>query len=159
MRFTPYIFAAIWRMKRRKLHHEKLQQKRLNLGQIMKSRCCLIRSFKNTSLSYRIHCYCARSWCSLLSKRHKNNMKDSSIAAWGTVSSACGLVSAVSYFWLYRFRSRKKQRVNGLYPFLDSLRTVPFFYAFPYKTCAYKGSNFVGTGNHFYPSRSASFDV
>ena len=79
MRFTPYIFAAIWRIKRRKLHHEKLQQKRLNLGQIMKSRCCLIRSFKNTSQSYRIHCYCARSSCSLLSKRHKNNMKDSSI--------------------------------------------------------------------------------
>ena len=25
MRFTPYIFAAIWRIKRRKLHHEKLQ--------------------------------------------------------------------------------------------------------------------------------------
>ena len=25
MRFTPYIFAAIWQIKRRKLHHEKLQ--------------------------------------------------------------------------------------------------------------------------------------
>ena len=25
MRFTPYIFSAIWRIKRRKLHHEKLQ--------------------------------------------------------------------------------------------------------------------------------------
>ena len=46
--FTPYIFAAIWWVKRRKLHHEKLQQKRLNLGKIIKSRCCLIRSFKNT---------------------------------------------------------------------------------------------------------------
>ena len=89
--------------------------------------------------------------------RHKNIMKDSSIVVWGTVSSACGLASAVSYFWLYRFRSRKKQRVNGLYPFLDSLRTVPFFYPFPYKTCAYKRSNFVGTGTHFNPSRSASF--
>ena len=72
-------FVAIWRIKRRKLHHEKLQQKRLNLGQIMKLRCCLLRSFKNTSLSYRIHCYCVLSSCSLLSKRHKNNMKDSSI--------------------------------------------------------------------------------
>ena len=72
MRFAPYIFAAIWRIKRIKLHHEKLQQKRLNHGKIMKSRCCLIRSFKNTSLSYRIHCYCARSSCSLLSKWHKN---------------------------------------------------------------------------------------
>ena len=42
--------------KRRKLHHEKLQKKRLNLGKIM-SRCFLIRCSKNTSLSYRIHCY------------------------------------------------------------------------------------------------------
>ena len=25
MRFTPYIFAAIWRIQRKKLHHEKLQ--------------------------------------------------------------------------------------------------------------------------------------
>ena len=126
----------------------------------MKSRCCLIlRSFKSTSLIYRIHCYCTRSSCSLLSKRHKNSKKDSSIVVSGTVSSACGLVSAVSYLWLYQFRSRKKQRVNGLYPFLDFLRTVPFFYPFPYKTCAYKRSNFVGTGTHFYPSRSASFDV
>ena len=33
------------------------------------------------------------------------------------------------------------------------------FYPFPYKTCAYKRSNFLGTGTHFYPSRSASFDV
>ena len=93
----------------------------------MKSRCCLIRSFKNSSLIYRIHCYCARSSCSLLSKRYKNSKKDSCIVVCGTVSSACGLVSAVSYPWLYRFRSRKKQRINGLYPFLDSLRTVPFF--------------------------------
>ena len=125
----------------------------------MKSRCCLIRSFKSTSLSYRIHCYCARSLCSLLSKRHKNSKKDSSIVVWGTVSSACGLVSAVSYLWLYRFRSRKKQCVNSLYSFLDFLRTVPFFYPFPYKTCAYKRTNLVATGTHFYPSRSASFDV
>ena len=80
-RFTAYILAAIWRIKRRKLHHEKLQQKRLNLGKIMKSRCRLLHSFKNTSLSrsYRIHCYCARSSSSLLSKRHKNSQKDSSI--------------------------------------------------------------------------------
>ena len=56
---APYIFAAKWRVKIRKLPHEKLQQKRLNLGKIMKSQCCLIRSFKNTSLSHRIHCYCA----------------------------------------------------------------------------------------------------
>ena len=79
MRLTPYIFAAIWRIKRRKLHQEKLQQKRVNLGQIMKSRCCFIRSFKNTSLSYRIHCYYSQSSCSLRWKRHKNNMRDSSI--------------------------------------------------------------------------------
>ena len=77
--FTPYIFAAIWWVKRRKLHHEKLQQKRLNLGKIITSRCCLIRSFKNTSLSYRMHCYCHRSSRSLLSKRHKNGKEDSSI--------------------------------------------------------------------------------
>ena len=107
MRFTPCIFAAIWRIKRRKLHHEKLQQKRLNLGKIMKSRCCLIRSFKNASLSYPIHCCWARSSCSLPSKRHKNSKKASSIVVWGTVSSACGLVSTVSFLWLYRFRSRK----------------------------------------------------
>ena len=25
MRFTPYIFAALWWIKRKKLHHEKLQ--------------------------------------------------------------------------------------------------------------------------------------
>ena len=106
-------FVATWRIKRRKLHHEKLQQKRLNLGKIIKSRCCLLHSFKNTSLSYRVHCYCSRSSCSLLSKRHKNSKKDSSTVVWGTVSSACGLVSAVSYLWLYRFRSRKKPHVNG----------------------------------------------
>ena len=75
MRFTPYIVAAMCRIKRRKLHHKK----RLNLGKIIKSRCCLIRSFKNTSLSYEIHCYYARSSCSLLSKRHKNSKKNSSI--------------------------------------------------------------------------------
>ena len=28
MRFTPYILAVIWRIKRRKLQHEKLQQNR-----------------------------------------------------------------------------------------------------------------------------------
>ena len=56
---APYIFAAKWRIKIGKLPHEKLQQKRLNLGKIMKSQCCLIRSFKNTSLSHRVHCYCA----------------------------------------------------------------------------------------------------
>ena len=58
---------------------------------------CYVDSFKlNTSLSYRIHCYCSRGSCSLLSKRYKNSKKDSSIVVWGTVSSACGLVSAVS---------------------------------------------------------------
>ena len=93
----------------------------------MKSRCCLVRSFRNTFLSYRINCFCAQSSRSLLWKRHKNSKKDSSFVVCGTVSSACGPVSAVSYLWLYRFRSRKKQRVNGLYPLLDSLRTVPFF--------------------------------
>ena len=70
---APYMFTAIWRIKRRKLQHEKLQQKKLNLGKIMKSRCYLLRSFKNTSLSYRIHCYCARSSNSLLSKGHSKD--------------------------------------------------------------------------------------
>ena len=94
MRFTPYIFTAIWRIRRTKLHHEKLQQKRLNLGKTMKSRCCLLRSFRKhfPELHYRIHCYCAQSSCSLLSKRHENSKKDSSIVVRGTVSSACGLV-------------------------------------------------------------------
>ena len=63
---------------KKKAAPRKAATKAVNLGKIMKSRCCLIRSFINTSLSYRIHCYCARSSCSLLSKRHKNS-KDSFI--------------------------------------------------------------------------------
>ena len=46
----------------------------------------------------------------------------------------------------------KKQLVNGLYPFLDSLRTVSLFYPFPYKNCACRRSNFVKTGACFFPS-------
>ena len=144
--------------KNKKAAPRKAQNKSGWTSEIMKSRCCLIRSFKNTSLSFRIHCYCAQSSCSLLSKRHKI-VRIHPLSFEVRTKRACGLVLAVSYHRLYRFRSRKKQRVNGLYPFLDSLRTVPFFYPFPYKTCACKRSNFVGTGAHFYPSRSASFDV
>ena len=78
---TPYIFAAIWPDKKKKAAPRKAATKAVKLWKEveMKSRCCLIRSFKNTSLSYRIHCYCPRSSCSLLSKRHKNSKKDSSI--------------------------------------------------------------------------------
>ena len=142
---VPYIYEAIRRIKRTKLHHEKLQHKRLIFGKIVNSRCCLLRDFKNT-------CYCARS-----SKRHKNSKvsRDSSIR--GTVSSACGLVLAVSYRWLYRLGSRKKKRSLSV-PRISEYRAI-FFYSLPCKTCTCKRSNFVGTGAHFYPSRSASFDV
>ena len=55
--------------------------------------------------------------------------------------------------------SKKKQRVNGLNPIPRFSEDRAIFYPFRYKTCAYKRSNFVGTGTHFYPRRSASFDV
>ena len=82
IRFTPYIFAAIWignMADKKEAETTKSCNKSGWTLEIMKSRCCLIRTFKNTSLSYRIHCCCARSSCSLLSKRHKNDKKDSSI--------------------------------------------------------------------------------
>ena len=41
--------------------------------------------------------------------------------------SACGLFSAVSVSLALSAVVSKKQRVNALYPFLDSLRTVLFF--------------------------------
>ena len=41
--------------------------------------------------------------------------------------SACGIVSAVSVSLAVSVPVSKKQLVNVLYPFLDSLRTVPFF--------------------------------
>ena len=123
MRFTPYIFAAIWRIKRRKLHHEKLKQKRLNLGKIMKSRCqCLLRSFKRERESTR--------------------------------SSLCSFISLALSVPV----SKKPTCKRSLsVPRFSEDRAI--FYPFPYKTCAYKRSNFVGTGTHFYPSRSAFFDV
>ena len=41
--------------------------------------------------------------------------------------SACGLVSGVFVSLALSVSVSKKQRVNALYPFLVSLRTVPFF--------------------------------
>ena len=156
----PTSSPQIWQIKRRKLHHEKLQHMKAvePLGKIMMSRCCLIRSFKNTSLSYRIHCYYARSSCSLLSKRQKKH----------------------EGFIYCRLRCGLKRMRTSVCSFISPALSVPvskktmckrslsvprfsenhaIFYPFPYKTCAYKRSNFVGTGTHFYPSRSASFDV
>ena len=48
MRFTPYIFAAIWRIKRRKLHHEKLQQKRWTLDRLWSQDAAWYVLLKNT---------------------------------------------------------------------------------------------------------------
>ena len=45
----------------------------------------------------------------------------------------------------------KKQRVNGLYPFLDSLRTARLFYSFLYKNCDDRIAKIA------YPNRSTSF--
>ena len=91
----------------------------------------------------------------------KNGKKLSSIVVWATYCLCRRMRTGLSSFvsLVLSVPASKKQRVNGLYPFLDSLRTVPFFYPFPYKTCACKRSNFVGTGACFYPSRSASFSI
>ena len=92
---------------------------------------------------------------------NKNDKKLSLIVVWATYCLCkrmrTGLNSFVSL--APSVPVSKKQRANGLYPFLDSLRTVPFFYPFLYKTCMCKRSNFVGTGACFYPRRSASLDV
>ena len=91
-----------------------------------------------------MRCFCARISCSLLRKIHPLTFElrfkayaDSSLRSFVSLTVSVPV--------------SKKQRVNGFYPFLDSLRTVPFFYPFPYKTCACKRSNFVGTGALFLP--------
>ena len=68
--------------------------------------------------------------------------------------SKCGLVLAVSLSLALLIPLSKKQRVNAFYPFLDSLRTVPFYGGAPAST---EGAHGRSIHSHRNPSTREKF--
>ena len=139
--------------KTRKLHHEKLQQKRLNLGKI------IIRSFENTwkVIGYIVIALEVRVLFFPRDTKIVRRIHLLSFEVYGLKRMRTSISSFISLALSVPVSKKTACKRSLSVPRFSEDRVI--FYPFPYKTSAYKRSNFVGTGTHFYPCRSASFDV